>query len=82
MIEYVEKPPHADRERIRHVTEAGLVAALVKSLEGVLHGAGRPEGVLPGTGPGADVDALLAHRARAGRRPVPTPADRVAAYGP
>jgi heparinase II/III-like protein len=51
---YVEKPPHADPERIRHLTEESLLAALR---------------------PNASMEALGA------RRPVPTLADRVAAYG-
>jgi hypothetical protein len=34
---HVEKPPHADRERIRHLTESALLAALAS--EGALDGA-------------------------------------------
>ncbi|HWM02930.1 MAG TPA: hypothetical protein VNP92_11420, partial [Actinophytocola sp.] len=67
MTRYVEKPPHADRGRIRHLTERALVTALDPAR-------------LPADGQA--LDAWLAHRVEAGRRPMPSLADRVAAYGP
>ena len=70
MTRYVEKAPHADADRIRHVTEAGLVAALDPDVVDIA-----------AAGTGAEVDAFLAHLVTAGRRPVPALADVVAGYG-
>lgn len=71
---YVEKPPHADPDRIRHLSEPALVAALDLDRTDLA-------GVRAAESATVAVDELLAHLRKAGRRPVPALSDVVAGYG-